>query len=253
MCTNYTPSARAQLQAMPLGVAQLPPKGWPPEAFPGYDAPLVLAQADKAGHLAVRCVLARFGLMPRWSKDAAQAKDLSRHTNNARSETVAEKPSFRAPWRERHFALAPMQDFFEPCWEDAAAHGGKSVRWRIAQEDGKPFAAAGLWEGWRDPVSGELVTSFSLLTCNADDHPLMRRMHRPGEEKRRLVIISPTDYEAWLHATTEQAQTLLRKPPTTLLRGEPAPRASAPRRAAPPPTQTPQAGLWDDDANVQGP
>jgi putative SOS response-associated peptidase YedK len=233
---------------MPLGVLQLPQDDWPAEVFPGDQAPLILGPSGLADDGALRCVLARFGLVPRWSRDAAHARELSRHTTNARSETVAEKPSFRSPWRERHFALAPMQDFFEPCWEEAAAQGGKSVRWRIAQGQGETLAAAALWEGWRDPASGDIVTSFSLLTCNADDHPLMRRMHRPGDEKRKLVLVEPADYAAWLHATPQQALALLHRPATTLLRGEPAPRATAVRRTAKPATALPQPGLWDDEA-----
>ena len=69
---------------------------------------------------------------------------------------------------------------------------------------------------------------------NADAHPLLRRMHRPGDEKRSLVIIAPADYPAWLHATPEQAQALLRCPPAELLVGEPAPivRKAAPRPLA---------------------
>jgi putative SOS response-associated peptidase YedK len=245
MCTNYTPSARAQIQSMPLRIDGLPQGGWPPEVYPGYEAPLILGQPGPDDDRAARCVLARFGLMPRWSKDAVHARELSRHTVNARSETVAEKPSFRGPWRERHFALAPMQDFFEPCWEDAPAQGGKSVRWRIAQANGSHFAAAALWEGWRDPASGVIVTSFSLLTRNADDHPLLRRMHRPGDEKRGLVIIEPADFSVWLHATSEQAQALLQRPALAQLRGEPAPRAAEVRRTVKP---DPQPGLWDEQA-----
>ena len=232
MCTNYTPSARDQLVAMRLGFDHLPPGDWPPEVFPGYEAPLVLANdADAAG--AARCVLARFGLTPRWSRDAQHAREISRHTLNARSETVAEKPSFRGPWRERHYALAPMQNVYDPCWE-ASAPSGKSMRWRLAQANGEAFAAAALWERWTDGGSGEIVTSFSLLTVNADAHPLLRRMHRPGDEKRSLVIIAPADYPAWLHATPEQAQALLRCPPAELLVGEPAPivRKAAPRPLA---------------------
>ena len=231
MCTNYTPSARDQLVAMRLGFDQLPAKEWPAEVFPGYEAPLVLADgADATG--GARCVLARFGLVPRWSRDAQQAKEMSRHTLNARSETVADKPSFRGPWRERHYALAPMQNFYEPCWEAAAA-SAKSVRWRLAQANGEAFAAAALWERWTDGGSGEITTSFSLLTVNADAHPLLRRMHRPGDEKRSLVLVAPADYRAWLQATPEQAQSLLRCPGADSLVGEPAPRAPLRKAAAP--------------------
>ncbi|MEI8327281.1 MAG: SOS response-associated peptidase family protein [Betaproteobacteria bacterium] len=221
MCTNYTPTAREQIESMRLGVGPLPDATWAPEAFPGYLAPLVLS--DAAGQ-ANRCVLARFGLVPRWSKDAKTATDIARHTYNARSETVAEKPSYRSPWRERHYALAPMRNFFEPCWEDAGAHGGKSERWRISVADGQPFAAAALWERWTDPASAEIVTSFTLITVNAQADPVMRRMHGLGDEKRSIVIVAPADYQAWLHATPAQATALLRRESVAALLGEPAPR-----------------------------
>ena len=118
-----------------------------------------------------------------------------------------------------------MDNFYEPCWEDAAQHGGHSVRWRIARSDAQPFAAAGLWEHWVDPGSGEISTSFTLLTVNADGHPLMGRMHRPGDEKRMPVIIAPDQYQPWLHATPDEAHRMMRATPASELVGAPAPRA----------------------------
>ena len=225
MCTNYAPTARDRLRAAGLGVAHLPPRDWPPEAFPGYEAPIVVrgdaAMADAAAE-ATRCLLARFGLVPRWSRDAAHARELSRHTVNARNETATVKPSYRAPWRERRWALVPMAHFFEPCWET-----GHAVRWRLTGADGQMLTAAALWEGWADPATGESVHSFSLLTVNADAHPLMQRMHRPGEEKRMPVLIAPAQREAWLHASDLEARALMRAAPADALVGEPAPRPPA--------------------------
>ena len=228
MCTNYVPSTRQEIAAHRLGVVDLPHEVWPDEIYPGYRAPILLrGRGDD-----VICRVAQFGLVPRWSEDAAHAKTLSRHTTNARSETVAVKPSFRHPWRERRWALAPMEHFFEPCWET-----GQAVRWRIARADGQPCAAAALWEHWTDPACGELVTSFTLLTVNADAHPLMARMHRPGEEKRMPVLLAPAQFEAWLHATDEAAHALLHGARQVPLTGTPAPRApvSAPAPRAPSP------------------
>lgn len=232
MCTNYTPNGRPSFLADWLGVAQLPQQPWPEEVFPGYAAPIVVLEAGKPGHEAgqgdaPQGVVARFGLVPRWCKDAAQAKDMGRRTYNARSETAATKPSFRGPWRDRHWVLIPMDNFYEPCWEDAAAHGGHSVRWRIARADAQPFAVAGLWEHWVDPVSGEITASFTLLTVNADGHPLMGRMHRPGDEKRMPAIIAPGQYQAWLHASPDEAHHLLHTTPASDLVGTPAPRTGA--------------------------
>ena len=225
MCTNYTPSSRDRLRAARLGVAHLPEAEWPPEVYPGYEAPIIVRGGAPGQHdVGPRCVLGRFGLVPRWSRDATHGKELSRHTTNARSETAAVKPSFRSPWRERHWALAPMEDFFEPCWES-----GHAVRWRIAVEGGDLFAAAGLWERWTDPASGEITTSFTLLTVNADGHPVMGRMHRPGDEKRMPVLLAPDGFEAWLHATDEQAHALMRNRPAMTLTAVAAPRPAVPR------------------------
>ena len=226
MCTNYTPTARDRFKASRLGVAHLPPGDWPPEVFPGYEAPIVVRGGPVGDSSAgARLEIARFGLAPRWSRDAAHAASIAKGTYNARSETASEKPSFRGPWREQQWALVPMENYFDPCWET-----GKAVRWRIAMASGEPFACAGLWERWYAPHPGATgaanaasFTSFSLLTVNADGHPLCGRLHRPGDEKRMPVIIAESDFAAWLHATPEQAKGFMRAAPAQWLTGEPAP------------------------------
>mgnify|MGYP000745170249 CR=1 FL=1 len=60
-----------------------------------------------------------------------------------------------------------------------------------------------------DPASGELVVSFSMLTVNADEHPVMYQFHKSGDEKRTPVIVSPHLYDAWLSADTGQATELM--------------------------------------------
>lgn len=229
MCANYTPATPRHLLAMPgLQGVVLPAQDWPAETFPGYAAPIIVS-AERPGSAeagAPVCEVARYGLVPRWCKDGQQAATLSRHTYNARSETVAEKPSYRAPWRERRFALAPMLHYFEPCWET-----GQSVRWRIAMATGTPFAAAGLHEQWTDPGSGEIVRSFTLLTVNADSHQLLGRMHRPGDEKRMLVIVPHGAYAQWLHASPAQAVQMMRAAPAERLAGEPAPLRAQPQQS----------------------
>lgn len=257
MCTNYTPSARDRLRAARLGVDHLPPPDWPAEVFPGFEAPIVV-RAGAAGDTArgVRCDLARFGLVPHWAADAAKARALSRHTLNARSETAALKPSFRGAWHQRHFALVPMEAFFEPCWEDAAAHGGRSVRWRMTAADGELLTAAGLWDRWTDPASGEIVTSFTLLTVNADGHAVMGRMHRPGDEKRMPVFIPPADRSAWLHASADDAHHWMRALPAAQLSAAPAPLPPRPTRApraAQRQTAPPKAPSAPDTPDLFGP
>ena len=225
---------------MRLGVGHLPATEWPPETFPGYEAPIVMADSA-AGAGAPIIQLARFGLIPRWSKDLKAATDMARKTYNARSETVGDKPSYRAPWRDCQFALAPMENFYEPCWET-----GHAVRWRIRQASNDPFALAGLWGRWTDHDSGQTISSFTLLTVNADGHPLMGRMHRPSDEKRSVVIVPPERWLDWLNATTDQAKALMQRPDAGQLAGEPAPLANRQRKATAPLTPSPtQTALFE--------
>jgi formate hydrogenlyase subunit 3/multisubunit Na+/H+ antiporter MnhD subunit len=110
---------------------------------------------------------------------------------------------------------------------------------------------AGLWE-WR-PTGGTNdlpLLSFTMLTMNADNHPMMRRFHRPEDEKRMPVLLDPPQYSAWLQSTKEQFPDFLRAYPAQHLMSEAAPRVSSrapaprsklvPQRALPP-------SLWESE------
>ena len=169
--------------------------------------------APDTGHEALR--EAQFGLVPYWSKDTK----IARHTFNARHETAAEKPSYRAPWKHRRYALVPMLGFFEPDYET-----GKAVRWKIERRDGQIFTVAAIWDSWRNPAEGGILYSFSLLTLNADCHPVMGRFHGPDDEKRSLTIIPEEHREAWLHATPAEAISLIRPMPPEEFTAAPSPK-----------------------------
>jgi putative SOS response-associated peptidase YedK len=66
--------------------------------------------------------------------------------------------------------------------------------------------------------------SFTLLTVNADGHPIMGRLHRPEDEKRMPVIIARQHFAQWLNATPANASQFMQTTPADLLRGQPAPR-----------------------------
>lgn len=121
----------------------------------------------------------RWGLIPHWAKD----KSIGYKTINARGESVAEKPAFRAAFRQRR-CLVPATGFYE--WKVLA--GGKQP-YLIRLKSGALFAFAGLWESWSGP-EGEL-RSFTIVTTAPN--ALMTRIH-----ERMPVIIPREQYARWL-------------------------------------------------------
>jgi putative SOS response-associated peptidase YedK len=212
MCTQFTPTRNTRWVHEHLGV-HLPAQDYPVETFPGYIAPFVLLDAQRN----ILCTLARFGLIPHWARDTKAAGQIGRRTYNARSETVSEKPSYRTAWRRGQFGIALLDDFFEPNWES-----GRAERWRMRRADGQPMGVASLWDRWTHPLSGEIVTSFTLLTVHAEGHPVMGRLHRPGEEKRSVVVLATTEFVDWITAAHSCADRYLQRPSDGLLVAEPA-------------------------------
>ena len=91
-----------------------------------------------------------------------------------------------------------------------------------------PIVLAGLWNTWTDLCSGEIVESYTLLTLNADEHPLMKRMHKPDpklppdrQDKRSVVPLELEDIDAWLFGTRDAAQQLIRLAPVERFDAEP--------------------------------
>lgn len=177
------------------------------DVWPGYRASFIRrpAEAD-AGDEAVHereALPGQFGLVPHWATDIT----IARRTYNARSETVASKPSFRDAWRHGQRCIIPAEAFYEPDWRS-----GKAVPTRISAADGTPLGIAGLWSWWKSP-EGEILHSYAMLTLNADSHALMKQFHKPGTEKRMLVILPPASYQDWLTASTPEAAGFMRPYP----------------------------------------
>ena len=141
-----------------------------------------------------------FGLVPHWSQDTK----ITRYTYNARSETVAVKPSFRDAWKNAQHCIIPAEAIFEPDYRS-----GRPVPARISLADDTPMGIAGLWSRWKSP-QGDIVHSYTMLTINATDHPLMRLFHKPDDEKRMVVILPAARYDDWLQARPEQSQAFMR-------------------------------------------
>lgn len=170
------------------------------EVFPGQLAPFIRMESAGAGTEQIRrAVMGLFGLLPQWAKDTKLAKS----TYNARSETVATKPSFRDAWRRSDHCVVPVEAIWEPDWRS-----GRCQWTRITRRDGKPMGLAGLWSTWQSEA-GEMVDTFTLLTINADAHPFMRDYHRPGDEKRMVVVLREEQYDDWLNAPAESSMDFL--------------------------------------------
>jgi putative SOS response-associated peptidase YedK len=129
-----------------------------------------------------------FGLVPHWATDTR----ITKSTYNCRSETAAEKPSFRDAYKRNQRCIIPADAIYEPDWRT-----GKAIATRIEHVSGEALGIAGLWSSWKNPKNG-WVHSFTMLTINADAHPLMKQFHQPTDEKRMVVILPPQHYAAWL-------------------------------------------------------
>lgn len=180
------------------------------DIWPGYESALIRRpkEAD-SGDEAVpdrESLAGQFGLLPHWAKD----EKFGRRTFNARSETAATLPSFRDAWKWGRRCIIPAAAIYEPDWRS-----GKAVATRIQRADGEPMGIAGLWSTWMGP-EGE-VLSFTMLTINADRHELMKNFHRATDEKRMVVVLPESAYDAWLTAKPSESMGLMLPFPDYLL------------------------------------
>lgn len=201
MCSHYESIKSPQTLSTHFGVQ--PPEGGKLDMWPGYLGPFIRRhEFDDVGDEAVpqrEALLGSFGLVPNWATDTK----IARHTYNARTETVAVKPSFRDAWKAARHCIIPADAIFEPDWRS-----GKAVSTRISRADGNPMGIAGLWAWWKTP-KGEGLHSFTMLTINADEHSLMNQFHKPTDEKRMVVILEEDRYDDWLHVPAAKSNEFL--------------------------------------------
>ena len=210
MCSNYRAPTDLTRIRLHFGVV-MDAVSHAPEVWPQYTG-VAIRRADAVEHQR-EGFTGQFGLLPHWAKDPT----LSRRTYNARTETVAEKPSFRDAWRKGQRCIIPADWIYEPCYDT-----GKAVRWKIARADGAPMGLAGLWSRWWAANGAEVMT-FTMLTIAAQGHPLMQRFHKPDDEKRMVVVLDEADHDRWLDSPLDVASTLLAPFPTGQLVAEAAP------------------------------
>ncbi|MFN8443140.1 MAG: SOS response-associated peptidase [Caldilineaceae bacterium] len=183
LCYNGGMCGRFVLNATPEQLKALLDLPETPTVEPRYNIaptqPVAIVRLDAKGQER-EFVHTLWGLIPSWSKDPSVGGKMI----NARAETVAEKPSYRAAFKRRR-CLVPATGFYE--WQK---QGTNKQPYFIHMADKLPFAIAGLWEQWMSPDGSELQTC-TLLTTTANE--LMETLH-----DRMPVIVASEDYEQWL-------------------------------------------------------
>ena len=130
----------------------------------------------------------QWGLVPSWAKDPS----IGSRMINARSETAAEKPSFRAAFKRRR-CLIVADGFYE--WQKT---GGKKQPYYVQVKDQEIFGFAGLWETWQSG-DGSHLESCTILTT--EPNGLMETIHN-----RMPVIVHPEDFDLWLDPSLQDGR-----------------------------------------------
>ena len=141
-------------------------------------------------------ILAQWGMIPHWTKDAEFAEKIRKQTFNSRAETIFVKPVFRDQIKHKR-CMVLIDGFFE--WREFK---GKKYPYYIFMKDGDPFALAGIWDEWTAPDTGEILKTFSIITCDAN--PLLAKIH--NTKKRMPVILDKQDEAKWLDSDLDKDQ-----------------------------------------------
>ncbi len=202
MCGRFTLATSGESLAVQF---ELPAT---PQVAPRYNIaptqPVAVVRVNDAGKKELTHL--HWGLIPAWAKDPGMGARMI----NARAETVAEKPAFRAAFKYRR-CLIPADGFYE--WQKL---NGKKQPMYIMAQDGGVLAIAGIWERWMSPDGSE-IESCSLLTTSPNE--LLQPIH-----DRMPVIIAAADYDAWLDPQAQRPETLqplLRPYPAALMTAYP--------------------------------
>jgi putative SOS response-associated peptidase YedK len=221
MCGRYYRRSDKQRIAETFHLGQLPEgfvlPPWDYNVAPTTHQPVIRHNRDTGQR---ELVLMRWGLIPFFAESLDQYKDLS--TINARSSTLLQRPTWREPFK-RHRCIVPADGLYEwpvpgkavsPTYYpttavetpeggsgnlfDAQVQPAKRTKasvpikrvFAISMADDRPFAFAGLWDRWKDPV-GNWLESFALVTTEPNE--LVSTIH-----DRLALILKPKDYDRWL-------------------------------------------------------
>lgn len=184
MCGRFTLRAPAQVIVEQFQLSL--PVQWTPRFNIAPTQTVLVVVEHPAGQRIAKPM--SWGLVPSWAKDPSMASSLI----NARSETVAEKPSFRAAFRRRR-CLVVADGYYE--WK---TENKLKQPYLIRQPSGLPFGIAGLWETWGDSA----WETCTLITTDANER--LRPIHN-----RMPVILEPDTFSEWLDPKQENPAQLL--------------------------------------------
>jgi len=174
MCGRYSLHSNPEVIALLFGLSEVPAYQPRYNIAPASQVLIVRQEGDLRG-----AAMVKWGLVPRWAKDPATGARM----NNARAETVAEKPSFREAYRKRR-CLIPANGFYE--WK---LERGLKQPYYIHPAGAELFAFAGLWEQWKDPHRS--LATCAIITTEANEK--MATVH-----DRMPVILDTRDFPRWL-------------------------------------------------------
>ena len=181
----------------------------------GFSHPELLIYTDRFPEFPE---VATWGLVPHWVRDEQELKKQWNNTLNARGETIFEKPSFRTSAKNNR-CLIYVDGFYEH-----HHYNGKTYPFYIYRKDNQPMALAGLWSEWKNPDTGGILNTFSIVTTKGN--ALMAKIHNnPKLLEPRMPVILPTDLEdKWLNSINDELdikaiQELIREYPEDELQG----------------------------------
>jgi putative SOS response-associated peptidase YedK len=188
VCGRFTLFSSEETLARTFGVGAVPALPARYNIAPAQSVAVVRVNPDRRER---ESVLLRWGLIPFWAKDPAIGNRLI----NARAETAAGRPAFRAAFRHRR-CLVPVDGFYE--WRKR--EGGRKQPFFVRMHDGKPFGLAGLWERWEGGEGGVRESCTVLTTdANAVVAPIHGRMP---------VIVRPDSFDLWLDPSVRRPDLL---------------------------------------------
>lgn len=188
MCGRFTLAVEPEELRQAFNLSESPPA----ELIARYNIAPTQAVAVIPNYAERKLELFKWGLVPSWAKDPK----IGNRMINARAETLAEKPAFRAALKKRR-CLIVADGFYE--WKK---EGRAKTPMYLQMKDGQPFAFAGLWEMWKSPETDEWIKTCTIITTDAN--ALVSKIH-----DRMPAILPPKAYDRWLSPDDQPAEKLL--------------------------------------------